>query len=220
MWSRSTPRSQGASTSTVDGNCYPQQGRDIGTVVDTLGIDRFALVGWSYGALACYAYLENAGFDRVERLAILDQTPCPLAREQETTWCEGDWSYFMNEFLVPLAADRTTFADAFIDWMTSRPLNPTDREWLAEMHATTPLTAAIALLMSAIFSDYRAVAEAADNARPVLHVVRTEDLDAAVPWLRARTPRTHIRSTTSHLSFWQDAEVFNEILIGFLATVR
>lgn len=214
------PRSQGASTTTGDGNCYAQQGRDIETVVDAFGIDRFALVGWSYGALACYAYLEHAGFDRVERLAILDQAPRPFACEHETTWCENDWSSFRNDLLMPLAADRTAFAHALVDWMTSDLLQPADREWLAEMHTTTPIAAATALLMNAIFCDYTAVAEAADNALPVLHVVRTDDLDAARPWLRAHTPRTEIKSMTSHFGFWEHAEAFNEILLGFLATAR
>lgn len=213
------PRSQGASTTTVNGNSYQQHGRDIETVVDAFSIDRFALVGWSYGALACYAYLEQAGFDRVEHLTILDQTPRPFAWVNETIWCEGDWSFFRNDLLVPLATDRRAFIYAFVDWMTSGTLKPADREWLARMHATTPIAAARALLMDAIFSDYRGVAEAADNALPVLQVVRADDIDAAMSWLRAHTPHTQIESTTSHFGFWENAEVFNEILVGFLATV-
>lgn len=101
--------------------------------------------------------------------------------------------------------------------MTSGPLPTADREWLVEMQVTTPIAAATARLMDAIFCDYTAVAEAADNALPVLHVVRTDDIDAASPWLHAHTPRTQIESTTSHLGFWENAEAFNEILVGFLA---
>jgi len=214
------PRSHGESTTTVDGNGYVQHGRDIEAVVDALGIDRFALVGWSYGAFACYAYMEHAGFDRVEHLAILDQTPRPFACEHETTWFENDWSSFRNDLLMPLGADRTTFAHDFIDWATSDTLDPTDREWLVEMHAATPIAVATALLMDAIFSDYTAVAEAADTALPVLHVVRRDDIDAAVPWLRAHTPRTQVESTPSHLGFWENADAFNKILARFLTAVK
>lgn len=214
------PRSQGASTRTVDGNSYAQHGRDIETVVDALGIDRFALVGWSYGAFACYAYLEYAGFGRVDHLAILDQSPRPFACEHEKTWCEGDWSFFKHHFLVPLGSDRTAFAVDFVDWMTSAPLRPADREWLVEMHAKTPIAAATALLMDAIFSDYTAIAEAADGALHVLQVVNIEDIDAAAPWLRAHTPRTQIESAASHFGFWEHSEALNEILLGFLATAR
>ena len=103
------PRSQGESTTTVDGNEYAQHGRDLETVVDALGIERFALIGWSYGALACYAYLDQLGCDRVERLVVLDQTPRPYACEHEATWSEADWATFRNEMLLPLAGDRTAF---------------------------------------------------------------------------------------------------------------
>ena len=48
------PRSHGRSTVTVAGNSYPQQGRDLLALLDALGLDRVHLVGWSYGALACY----------------------------------------------------------------------------------------------------------------------------------------------------------------------
>jgi pimeloyl-ACP methyl ester carboxylesterase len=68
----------------------------------TNSIDRFALIGWSYGAFACYAYLEHAGFGRVEHLAILDQRPRPFACEHEKTWCEGDWSFFNSNSLCRL----------------------------------------------------------------------------------------------------------------------
>jgi pimeloyl-ACP methyl ester carboxylesterase len=213
------PRSQGTSTPTIDANSYAQHGRDIETVADTLGIDRFALVGWSYGALACYAYLEHAGFDRVERLAVLDQTPRPFACEHETTWSEADWSSFRNDLLGPLVADRTAFGYDFVDWAASGALDTSDREWLVEMHATTPIAAAKALLMDAIFSDYTSVAEAADDALPVLQVVRTDDLDSAVQWLSVHMPHARIESTTSHLGFWKDADAFNEILVDFLGAV-
>ncbi len=214
------PRSHGASTTTVDGNGYAQHGRDLETVIDALGLDRVALVGWSYGALACYAYLERAGFDRVERLAVLDQTPRPFACEHEPTWSEADWASFRNEMLGPLAADRTVFANDFVAWATSSAISSADRSWLVAMHESTPIAAATALLMDAIFSDYTSIAEAADQALPVLHVVREDDLHAAVPWLRAHTPRTQVEPMASHFGFWEDAEPFNAVLEGFLTARR
>ena len=214
------PRSQGESTTTVDGNEYAQHGRDLETVVDALGIERFALIGWSYGALACYAYLDQLGCDRVERLVVLDQTPRPYACEHEATWSEADWATFRNEMLLPLAGDRTAFVHDFIDWATSTRVQAQDREWLADMHMSTTSTVARSLLLDAFLSDYTAVAEAVDAVLPVLHIVRDDDLDAARPWLQAHTPHTRIESTRSHLGFWEHADAENEIIARFLAAGR
>ena len=73
------PRSHGRSTVTLEGNSYPQQGRDLRALLDALELTGIHLVGWSYGALACHAAIEQEGVERVRSLTVLDQSPKPLA---------------------------------------------------------------------------------------------------------------------------------------------
>ncbi len=79
------PRSHGRSTVTLAGNSYPQQGRDLRALLDALELTGVHLVGWSYGALACHAVIEQEGLERVRSLTVLDQSPKPLS-----TGAKGD----------------------------------------------------------------------------------------------------------------------------------
>jgi non-heme chloroperoxidase len=59
------PRSQGRSTHIASGNPHPQHGRDLAAIIEALDVREVNLVGWSYGALAAYAYVEQpADFNR------------------------------------------------------------------------------------------------------------------------------------------------------------
>ena len=58
------PRSHGRSADAATGHSYPQQGRDLAAVLRALDLREADLVGWSYGALACYAYAEQFGTER------------------------------------------------------------------------------------------------------------------------------------------------------------
>ena len=211
------PRGQGRSTTTFDGNSYSQHGKDLETVVDALTVERFSLVGWSASVLEAYDYLGRAGCDRVERLVLIDQTPCPYAVDTASTWYEFDWSSF-RAFLTAVTEDRPAFASWFVDWMTSRPLDATDHQWLLDMHKATTTTVATTLAMDWMFRDYTAVAEAVDRRLPVLHFVADHWIEAARAWLGTHTPNTQVAPTCSHIGFWEDPAVFNSQLASFLQT--
>jgi non-heme chloroperoxidase len=68
------PRRHGRSTLTAGGNSHPQQGRELIAVLDALALTRVHLVGWSYGGLACYAAIAQAGSERVLSLTVVDET--------------------------------------------------------------------------------------------------------------------------------------------------
>jgi alpha/beta hydrolase fold len=55
------PRGHGRSARTPHGNTYPQQGQDLASFVRELDLDMVHLIGWSYGALAAYAYFDLSG---------------------------------------------------------------------------------------------------------------------------------------------------------------
>ena len=211
------PRSQGRSSTTLEGNTYPQHGRDLERVVDVLGVERFSLAGWSWGGLDAYAYLEHAGSARVDRLIVIDSSPCSLMADASTGWGDFTTETF-PKFGKAITENRARYADQFVESMISEPLSAADRSWLMQMHLTTTTPVATTLAVSAVQSDYTSIAEGLEGKLPVLQAVRAEDLDRASAWLAKRTPNAQVVSIPSHLGFWEDAAGFNSAISRFLVT--
>jgi pimeloyl-ACP methyl ester carboxylesterase len=212
------PRSHGRSTVTATGNTYAQHGRDLTALMDELGLARAHLVGWSYGALACYEAIGRAGSSRAMSLTVLDQTPKPLGTGAAGEWAEGDLNEFLDNLVVPIITDRTAFAADFAAWLLDRAPDPEVGQWLAGMHLKTPLNAAEALLVSAMVSDHSALA--GSPGVPLANVLTQDNLGPARRWLSAHAPDSTVWTMSSHLAFWDRPAEFNERLVAFLTDGR
>jgi pimeloyl-ACP methyl ester carboxylesterase len=214
------PRSHGRSTVTAEGNSYPQQGRDLVALLDALGLSEVHLVGWSYGGLACYAAIDQAGSERLRSLTVIDMTPKPLGTGAEGEWAEEDLDGFLDGYVAPMVAAAEAFAADFAAWLLARAPEPPVQRWLAAMHLATPRHAAESLQVSAILSDYRDLARSLSARLPFANVVRQDWLDQAGPWLSAHAPEAALWAMPSHLGFWDSPADFNERLAAFLAGGR
>jgi non-heme chloroperoxidase len=214
------PRSHGRSTVTAEGNSYPQQGRDLVAFLDALSLSAVHLVGWSFGGLACYEAIEQAGPERSRSLTVLDQTPKPLGTGAAGEWADEDLDGFLDGFVAPVAADGEAFAADFLPWLVDRSLEPDEQRWLASMHFSTPGHAAESLLVSAMLSDYTDIARSLDSTVPLANVVRRDWLAEAEPWLSAHAPNAALWTMPSHLGFWDSPAEFNDRLVTFLETGR
>ena len=214
------PRGHGRSSDAASGHTYPQQGRDLAAVLEELDLHEVNLVGWSYGALACYAYAELFGTGRVRSLTVIDQSPKPLATGVHGEWAEDDVDGFIAEFIGPVVADPEGFAAGFAAWAFDREPSPQERAWLTEMHLRTPRHAAEALVVSAMFSDYRELAASLSSALAFASPVREEELAPAEPWLARHAPGAVVWTMRSHLAFWDSPGEFNGRLRTFLESGR
>jgi non-heme chloroperoxidase len=214
------PRSHGRSTATAGSNTYVRQGRDLVAFVEKLGLDGIHLVGWSYGALACYEAIDLAGSHGIRSLTVVDQTPRPLATGADGEWAEMDIDGFLDDFLTPVLAEPNTFATEFITWITDRTLTRSERRWLEAMHMSTARHAAASLLVSAMLSDYRDVARALDSTLPSANVLSRDSLDEARPWLSANLPHSVVWEIPSHLGFWERHADFDARFVSFLESGR
>ena len=147
------------------------------------------LVGWSYGALACYAAIERSGTDGIRSLTVIDQTPKPLATGADDEWAETDLDGFLDDFLTPAVAEPDTFAIEFITWVTEPTLAPSKRRWLEAMHLSHHSTRRIA--------PRQRNAQRLSRHRPstrlepaVRELVREDWLDEISPWLSANIPHS------------------------------
>jgi non-heme chloroperoxidase len=78
-------RSHGESETPVFGQRMARHGRDLGELLEHLGLNDATLVGASMGGNAIWAYIDQFGPDRVRAIVIVDQTPKMLN--------SPDWSY-------------------------------------------------------------------------------------------------------------------------------
>lgn len=214
------PRSHGRSSDAATGNSYTQHGRDLAAVLRTLGLHDVNLVGWSYGALACYAYAERFGTERLRSLTVIDQTPKPLATGAEGEWAEDELDGFLAEFIGPVVADPNAFAAEFVAWALDREPTAKELEWLTGMHLRTPRHAAECLLVSAMFSDYRELATSLSAEIAFASPVREEELAAAEAWLSTHAPGAVVWTMPSHLGFWDTSADFTRRLRAFLESGR
>ena len=214
------PRSHGRSTVTAEGNSYPQQGRDLVAVLDALGLTGVHLAGWSYGALACYAAIEQAGSERLRSVTIIDMTPRPLGTGAGGEWSGADLNEFLDGFVAPVVADPEAFAAEWVAWLLDRAPEPAEQRWLTALHLATPRHVAQSLLVSAMFSDYSDLARSLNSTIPFANAVRRDWLDQAEPWLSAHAPDAVLWEIPSHVGFWDSPLDFNERLTKFLSSGR
>jgi pimeloyl-ACP methyl ester carboxylesterase len=214
------PRCHGRSSDTATGNDYPQHGRDLAAVLHQLDLHDVNLVGWSYGALGCYACAEQFGTERLRSLTVIDQSPKPLRTGLEGEWAEDDLDGFLTEFVGPVVADPDGFAAGFVEWALDREPTAEEREWVSAMHLRTPRHAAECLLVSAMFSDYRELAASLSTEIAVANVVSQQELAEAEPWLSCHLPNAALWTMPSHLGFWDHPDEFTRRLREFLDTGR
>jgi pimeloyl-ACP methyl ester carboxylesterase len=214
------PRSHGRSTRTSSGNNYPQQGHDLTALLAILGLEDVHLLGWSFGALACYAAIARSGTAGIRSLTVVDQPPKPLGTGAAGEWADETLEGFLDELVGPVVAHPEAFAADFADWVVARALAPEEQRWLAEMHLATPRDASETLLVSAMLSDYTELAGSLGSSIPFANAVREDCLAHAEAWLGEHAPESAVWPMASHLGFWERPDEFNERLGRFLATGR
>lgn len=210
------PRGHGRSTATATGNSYPQQGRDLIALLDALGLAAVHLVGWSYGGLACYAAIEQAGAERARSLTVIDMTPRPLRGRPGVGWAEQDLDGFLDGYVAPMVADPDGFAVEFAAWLLDGDLAPAEQRWLAAMHLATPRHVAESLQVSAMFCDFSDLVRSLNSTLPLANAIRRDWLGEAEPWLAAHAPDAAVWPLPSHLGFWDHPDEFNARLLAFL----
>lgn len=82
------PRSHGRSSKTLEGNNYATHGKDLITLIETLGLKNITLVGWSFGCLTLWEYVRQQGMSNIKKAVCVDLSPKPLSTNDEN-WTEG-----------------------------------------------------------------------------------------------------------------------------------
>lgn len=132
------PRGQGRSSTTLEGNDYVTHAHDLHDVVQHLGLTRFALVGWSNGALAAAHYVDIYGVDLLWALVDIDM-PALAVPKAPGDWAEVPCLDAFQGFLGPLTVDPEAFRRQMVRFFVERDLSDEEERWLlAQMHSQPP----------------------------------------------------------------------------------
>jgi non-heme chloroperoxidase len=194
-----------------------RHGRDIGELLEHLGLNDATLVGASIGGNAIWAYVDQFGPNRLRAIVIADQTPKML---NSPDWPYGHYGYEASNAGTYFANGiRTTGRGR--DWAKSAPQLARLTERLGGPPAFRDPAApeTIKLLNDHALQDWRDVVERV--ARPVLMMAARESqlwpcehAEAAI----AANPfgRAVIIEESGHAISFDQPDRFNAVLLEFL----
>ena len=212
------PRCHGKSTITHFGNTYDAQGADLVRFIDGLGLKDVVLIGWSFGALATWAYVEQKGLSNVSAVITLDNSPRSLA-DDPAEYCAGTFDGLLsdnkNAFKSPEAL--RAFMGGFCDGLLYEgKLDPALRQELIDTACRIPVDVMHLLYADGWLSDKREVYHAIDENVPNLLVIANYRKDVGVPYMKAHYPHTRVEAFGMHMMFHEYPEKTNELIESFL----
>ena len=209
------PRSHGESSHTLGGNNYTQHGKDLNNFLEVLGLTDVVLVGWSFGVLGIYSYIEQFGESNVRALVLIDQGPASLPSD-DYSWAIGG-APDLQGFVEALRDDRTGFVGQFLGSCFCMPPAQKDLRWMTNESLRTPENAAVELIYDGWLRDYRETARKISS--PVLNIVREPWEQDAGSFIASMTPNWELFTLGQHLMFWEFKEDVNARIAKFLERV-
>ena len=208
------PRSHGESSTTIAGNNYTQHGRDLRNVLEALDLKDVVLVGWSFGVLDIYSYIDQFGENAVKALVLIDQGPASLPSEGYS-WTIGD-AAGLQGFAEALREDRSGFVREFLTSCFVDTPPKSDLAWMLGESLKTPDSAAIELIYDGWLRDYRETAQRLTV--PTLNIVREPWEQAAREYLSSAVPSSELFVLGQHLMFWEFKNDVNARVSRFLTS--
>ena len=212
------PRSHGKTTTTIEGNDYEQQGRDIHEFIEALGLKNLVICGWSFGTLAMLSYINQFRLEKLRGLIMLDGPPRAIGENNQKEWvtyCYDDRDDSQAFFTMGKLRNPDETNLAFAQWMLEKTDTDAER-WIMDMTNQTPNSAAALLNATANFLDFQKDLIHAGNSLPVWCVVRAEQQQIVSNWCKRNLPSAHISAFGEHMMFWEQSDRFNQELVEFL----
>ncbi len=209
------PRGQGRSDKPSFGNHYAEHASDLRQILTDKKLDKVVLVAWSSGCLTIYEYIRAFGFDKIDKLVFIDESP-KWVGDRQTEWVYGTFDGYRSSLKGLVMQESDT--DGIIDWMLKKPVDSQSREWMNEEMQMTPSNVALSLYVDGLISDFTEEVRAIKKEVPALFLVRDSWYDQAADWLKTNAPYAQVKGISSHAMFWEEPTKFNQILEPFLTS--
>lgn len=207
-----TPRSQGESEKTNEGNHTERRARDIFETIEQLKLSRVVLVAWSRGVLESMSLVEQFGTTSLAAIVLVDGT---LVRD-----ITPENARRFNEAARAMLANRKRYVSEQVPGMFQKPHPQDVYDRIAEANLKTPTPIAIALQADSLVLDSRPALRKID--RPTMFVNRAGPGAVALASIvRNELPsaRLEVMEGVGHALFLDDIERFNAILGDFMRTI-
>lgn len=215
------PRSHGKSTVTMQGNDYDTHVRDISKLLDYLHLKDIIFVGWSFGGLETWGYIEKLGVSNVKALANIDITPKPLS-DNENDWNAGNFNNISKNYTYGMNSSQN-FRKYFINFTTQcmiqHKLSDEELDRIISQPLHMPYYIARELYASGIFSDKTKGAEIADRSIPSCMFISESRAGIGIPYMKKHYPNTKTFILGGHMMFWEYPDKFNKLLDSFLKDI-
>lgn len=213
-------RGHGQSEKVLHGHSVANYAHDLQALFDSLQIERPVLVGWSMGAMVVYEYLKQFGQADVAGIVIVDQPPSDFAWEGYEFG--GFTVHSLGAMVESLQMNQRAVAERLTNLMLHAP-SPEVASWMVEEIMRSPAAIATTILVNQTLQDYRPFL--AEISLPTL-VLFGRDNKLTPPeageYIVSHIPgaKLQIFEHSSHVPFYEEAEVFNETVRTFVERVR
>ena len=213
-------RGHGRSAPVQYGHTLPVYARDIGEMIDCLGLKDVVMVGWSMGSLVIWEYLRQFGLNNVKATVVIDQPATDFISDE---WSMGLFNFSgLRDMMAAVQMDREGAVRTLIPLMFKDEPSEEDSRWMFDEIARLPESVASAILFDQTLRDYRQVIPDV-NVPTLLCFVRDEKLYpvAAGDHILKNLPnaRLVVFEESSHCPFLEEAERFNREVDGFIQSL-
>jgi non-heme chloroperoxidase len=205
------PRSQGQSTKMPDGSFPEVRARDLGAVLDQLGLAPATLVCWSLAVNECVTYISQSGTGKIAGLVLVDGLAGDLI--------DPDTLPALIRYLGRLQRDRQKMTEAFVRSMFKKPQTEEYLKRITEASLKTPTDTGIALFVGSLTQNTTETLAKID--KPTLLAVtqnpftmeRYKQMNEKVPGSKLEVFQA------GHALFVDEPERFNKLLEDFVKSL-
>lgn len=216
------PRGHGGSDKPPEGNTLRQRGADLKALLDHYALEDAVIVGWSFGILDMYAYLQAEGTERVAGVVVLDEPPKVfIDPKSPQKWGEIPLaSDGIVYFLRSVIDSRREFWEGYAGYMLGMSPeqaagNP-EIARIVELGMLTPDVVALANMADAAATNFTAIAAQTSVRVPTLVLAREDWADAAQAWTSEQLPAAAFDRIPLHMSFATHPKKVNARLRRFI----
>lgn len=205
------PRSQGQSTKTPDGSFPEVRARDLGAVIDQLGLAPATLVCWSLAVGECVTYVAQSGTGKIAGLVLVDGLAGDLI--------DPDTLPGLVRYLGRLQRDRPKMTEAFVRSMFKKPQTEEYLKRVTEMSLQTPTDTGLALFVGSLTQDNTQTLGKID--KPTLLTITENPFTMKhYQQMHEKIPGAKIEVfKTGHALFVDEPERFNKLVEDFVKSL-
>lgn len=214
-------RGHGESGKPAYGYRIARLAKDLGELIEALGLSQVTLMGWSLGCAVAWSYYDLFGLGRLARLILVDGTVLlcekPGMTKQDIADTGAAWSAAEAiEIVNAIRQDQEAIVRRLVQSFVTD--DSTDVEWIVDEALRMPAWAAASLMFDYIYSDWRDVIPRITVPTLIVGGARSHVPLSVQEWLHRTIPGSQlaVMRDRAHLLFYEEPDAFNDLVARFL----